>query len=234
MPFHGWQLQPNVNTVQLQVNTALGKLFGEQIRSTGCGRTDTGVHASEFFLHFNATSEPREQLVFKLNKMLPQGIAVHRLINVDEKAHTRYDATERTYQYYIHFKKDPFLADTSYSYQFPKPDFLLVQKAAAVLIGNKSFESLCRINHDAKTTICDVRRSEWEELANGQWRFTIVADRFLRSMVRMCVGACLTVGQGKLSLEELERTIQQEQRFSYLQAVPGHGLYLSKVEYPYL
>jgi len=232
--FHGWQVQKNAHSLQQEMNTALSKLLPEDIRCMGCGRTDTAVHAKQFFLHFDTEKKDVSQLVYRLNKMLPKSIAAHRLIEVAPNAHTRFDAREREYVYYIHFTKNPFLAQQSFHYFLDPLDIKLMQQAADLLINYKSFESLCRKDPDANNYLCDVRYARWEILENGQWRFTIRANRFLRSMVRKIVGSLIMIGRGKMDIATFDKTIKARQPFKYIMPVQGYGLYLSRVTYPYI
>lgn len=232
--YHGWQVQPNAHSVQAEMDNALSALFSERIHVTGCGRTDAGVHASDFYLHFDAPKEPHRQLVYKLNKMLPPDIAVYRLLPVEEKAHSRFDATEREYQYYLHFQKDPFLTGLSFYYPYPRPDIALMNEAAELLLNYEDFAPFCKAGHGAKTTLCDVRHARWEELDNNRWRFTIRADRFLRGMVRLVVGACLQAGRKKISVDDVKQVMEESGKFRYLHSVAANGLFLSAVKYPYL
>lgn len=232
-PYHGWQIQPNAVTVQQRLEESLSNLCGETIAVTGCGRTDTGVHARQYFLHFDAQKRLPKNLVFRLNRYLEEDIAVKALYPVTADAHARYDATARTYRYHIHFNKDPFLQKLSY-FCHTQPDFELMQQTAGLLSHYTDFSPLSKRNPDNKHTLCDISYAGWTAPDPHQWVFEITGNRFLWNMVRMCVGVCLMVGQGKLTIDEFKSTMDQLGKFKSLAAVPAHGLYLAKIEYPYI
>lgn len=234
-PYHGWQVQPNVITVQERVNQALRHLTREEVHTLGCGRTDTGVHARQFYLHFDLQNPPHPDLVFRLNRYLEHDISVHRLIPVAHNAHARYDATARTYQYHLHQKEDPFLQHFSY-FNFHPLDFELMNHAAGLLLKYQDYSPLSKNNPDNKTTLCTITEAHWkqDDKQPYQWVFTITANRFLWNQVRLTVGILLQIGQKKLSLEAFEETLRSVGRFKILLPVPAEGLYLVNVKYPYL
>ena len=232
--FHGWQIQPEVVTVQSTMEAALQQVLGVKTAVMGCGRTDTGVHAMQFFLHFEHESDEQlgEKLLRSLNGVLHQDIAVKRIIPVAIDAHARFDAKERAYQYFVHFGKDPFLKGRSLML-FNDLDMPRMNKAAAHLLGKQDFSSFCRTGSDVKTHLCDVRKAEWTE-QDGQFIFTISADRFLRNMVRAVVGTLIDVGSGRMSIDEFQEVIQAKDRTKASKSALACGLYLTKVEYPYI
>ena len=232
--FHGWQIQPGVVTVQSIIEAALEQVLRVKTAVMGCGRTDTGVHATQFFLHFENNGEEilGEGLVRSLNGVLHPDIAVKRLIPVGEKTHARFDAKEREYQYYVHENKDPFLAGRSLML-FHQLDIKEMNKAAALLLGKQDFSSFCRTGSDVKTHLCDVRRAEWKE-ENDRYTFTIIADRFLRNMVRAIVGTLIDVGAGRMSIEQFKEVIEAQDRTKASKSALACGLYLTRVEYPFL
>jgi tRNA pseudouridine38-40 synthase len=232
--YKGWQIQANAHSVQAEINSAIAKLLGHEIKSTGCGRTDTGVHARQFFLHFDTDKKPSEHFVYKLNRILPDDIAVKRLISVEVNARSRQDATERMYEYLIHLKKDPFLSEFSYYFPYGKPDLHKMQEAARLLKTFKDFKPLSKTDTQEKTTICNIYFSEWKQLDENRLRYTITADHFLRGQVRLTVGAMLMIGTGKMTIDEFASVMKKKGRFKYIMAVPGCGLTLVKVNYPYL
>jgi tRNA pseudouridine38-40 synthase len=234
--FHGWQRQPNALSVQEVLEAALSKILRqEKVITTGCGRTDTGVHATEFYAHFNAMNaiEDAEQVVFRVNQVLPKSIAIQRIFPVGDKAHSRFDATERGYHYFLHFKKDPFLHQRSMYYPY-ELDMEKMNAAAQYLIRQGDFSSFCKSGGGQKTNICDVRKAEWSVNEKGQWVFHIVADRFLRNMVRAVVGTLIEVGRGKLEVAAMQEIIELQQRGAAGDSVYACGLYLTQVSYPYL
>ncbi|RFZ83377.1 tRNA pseudouridine(38-40) synthase TruA [Mucilaginibacter terrenus] len=245
--YHGWQIQPNAVTVQELLNKALSTLLRQPIETTGCGRTDTGVHARKFFAHF--TSQPSEGGAGKelqqfplqgvegawvrgLNALLPHDIAVKRIIPVQPDAHARFDATLRSYEYHIHFNKDPFVHGYSWLLR-DKPDVQLMNQAAAIMMTYTDFSCFSKSNTQVKTNNCKITKAVWEETARGIV-FKISADRFLRNMVRAIVGTLLTVGRKEIEPEGIRNVIESKDRGSAGTSVPACGLYLTEVKYPYL
>jgi tRNA pseudouridine38-40 synthase len=231
--FLGWQMQASGRTVQQEINKVLSIIAREHINVVGCGRTDTGVHAAQFFLHFDTAFQFHDGLLHKINHMLPEDIAAHRIIPVHDNAHARFDAVWRTYEYRIHFQKNPLLRKFSTYKYGGKPDFCLMQEAAERLLNYKDFWPVCRESHDAKTTLCVLRQSCWRQ-EKDEWIYTITANRFLRNMVRLTVAVLLSIGYGKRSMEEFIDTFEQRGRFKYLKAAPPQGLILTEVQYPYI
>lgn len=233
--YHGWQIQPNAISVQEVLDKALSTLCGHPVYSLGCGRTDTGVHAKDFYAHFDTTKVLDDNLIINLNGILPSDIAAKKFIKVDDEAHARFDATQRSYEYYMHFHKDPF--KNGYSYYFPyqkKPDVKLMNQAAKYLLEVNDFACFSKSHAGAKTTICKVTRAEWEVLDDHSIVFHITADRFLRNMVRAIVGTLIDIGNGKLTSEDLKKIIESKNRSMAGTSVPGNGLYLCEIKYPYL
>ena len=247
--YHGWQIQPNADTVQQRLQDALSTLLRQSIEVVGAGRTDTGVHARMMVAHFDWEDESMvngqcsmingqwsmvNNLAYKLNKLLPADIAVQDIRQVGEGMHARFSALARTYHYFIHTNKDPFLQ--AYSWQVPfKLDFDRMNEAARVLLEYKDFTSFSKVGTDVKTNLCDVKEAYWsavdELTANGQWRFTITANRFLRNMVRAIVGTLVEVGRGKLSVEDVRRIIEAKDRCRAGESVPAKGLFLVDIKY---
>ena len=229
--YHGWQIQPNGDSIQQELQEALSTLLRQSVEVVGAGRTDTGVHAKMMVAHFD-WEEPLDgkQLTYKLNKLLPQDIAVQEVRQVDEEMHARFSATSRTYHYYIHTYKDPFLQ--AYSWQIPFAlDFDKMNEAAKVLLEYKDFTSFSKVNTDTKTNLCDIKEAYWEEVATGQWRFTITANRFLRNMVRAIVGTLVEVGRGRTNIEEVRQIIEAKDRCQAGESVPGKALFLVDIKY---
>ena len=236
--YHGWQIQPNAVAVQEVLNKCLSTVLRQPIETVGCGRTDTGVHAREFFAHL--TPQPPEGGVFNagglttlvrsLNSILPKDIAVKQIFPVAADAHARFDAVLRTYQYHIHFNKDPF--KNGYSWQLrDKPDLLLMNEAAKIMMEYNDFGCFSKSNTQVKTNICKITHAEWTETDNGIV-FTISADRFLRNMVRAIVGTLLMVGKHEMEPQALRDIIKSENRSNAGTSVPACGLYLTEVKYP--
>ena len=235
--YHDWQIQPNGNSVQQRLQEALSTILRQPIEVVGAGRTDTGVHARMMVAHFSPPLSPpmggeidEKQLVYRLNKLLPQDIAVQEVKQVPEDMHARFSALARTYYYFIHTRKDPFLSASSWQVPYPI-DFDKMNEAAKVLLEYKDFTSFSKVNTDTKTNLCDLKEAFWEEVAAGQWRFTITANRFLRNMVRAIVGTLVEVGRGRISKEDVRRIVEAKDRCSAGESVPAKGLFLVDIKY---
>ena len=230
--YHGWQIQPNAASVQEEVERRLTQLMGNNpVSVVGCGRTDTGVHASYYVLHVDLDKElDTNQLVYKLNKMLPDDIAVFSAQVVSDEFHARFSAVSRTYHYFVHQKKDAFLLDSYYL--ATEIDFPAMNEAATVLFGTQDFTSFSKLHTDVKTNICTISEASWVQLSADSWYFEITADRFLRNMVRAVVGTLLDVGFGNLNKEDLLQIIASKDRGEAKLSVPAKGLFLVDVQYP--
>lgn len=232
--YHGWQQQANTpDTIQEIMNIRYSSILGEKINMIGCGRTDTGVHARDFYAHFEVEKTDLmadyELWMYKFNVVLPHDMAVHEIIPVHEKANARFSATSRTYQYFLHHKKDAFLLDRSY-YCPQQLDVEQMNKAAAMLFNYTDFTSFSRSRTQVKTNLCTIMKAEWEVINNGLV-FTIKANRFLRNMVRAIVGTMVDIGKGKLTVDDFCRIIESKDRSAAGSSAPACGLYLMKVEY---
>jgi tRNA pseudouridine38-40 synthase len=231
--YYGWQLQPGRRTVQGVLAGALGTVLSRPTAVTGAGRTDTGVHASFFCAHFDAASDDLgadSQLIYNLNSLLPDDIAISSIVKVRSDASARFDALSRTYRYTISRVKDPFAADTSWLLYWPL-DLERLNEASAILLRHSDFTSFSRLHGGNRTNICRVTKAEWHEEGN-MTVFTVSADRFLRNMVRALVGTLIPVGRGKLDPEGFEEIIKGRNRGLAGQSAPAHGLSLTAIEYP--
>jgi len=230
--YHGWQIQPNAISVQEVLNNCIGKMLGEEINVVGCGRTDTGVHATYFVAHFESAKEfvDGAQFCYKLNRFLPRDIAVFSLQKVDEETHSRFSAVSRTYEYHLVTHKDPFLQEYAYHLSAPL-DFDLMNIAAKELFNYIDFTSFSKLHTDVKTNNCTITKAQWV-FTGTKWVFTISADRFLRNMVRAIVGTLLEVGKGKLSIDEFKKIIESKDRALAGTSAPAQALYLIDVKYP--
>ena len=234
--YHGWQIQPNASTVQEFLDKALSIYFKQPVETLGCGRTDAGVHAIDFYAHFDLENFHAGDVLNatkNINALLPYQIAVKEIISVKEDAHARFDATARTYQYFIHFTKNPFKLNRSWLVK----DSLDVNKmnlAAAALLNHEDFSCFSKSNTQTFTNNCDIVDANFEILADGGLVFTITADRFLRNMVRAIVGTLVMVGKGSTKVEEIDEIIKSKNRGNAGQSVPACGLYLTHISYPYL
>lgn len=230
--FYGWQVQPGKVTVQGTINQVLSTIFRQSIHVVGCGRTDTGVHASQFFLHFDTNEKAPSNLLHKLNRMLPNEIAVRRVLPVAPEAHARFDAVKRSYCYQIHFHKNPFLYTTSY-YCYYSLDIKKMKNVAATLVHYKNFEAVSKANDDVKHSLCSIYSSIITEENQGL-RFEISANRFLHNMIRRLMGLLIEVGKGSITEQEVEEVFTTGQRFKRNFVAPAHGLTLTEVKYPYI
>lgn len=231
----GWQRQPNGVSVQETIEGAFSTILGAEVEVTGCGRTDAGVHASQYFLHFDYERDFPVAFLRRVNKLLPKDIAIYRIFEVAPEAHARFDAHSRSYTYHITFQKDPFAIQTAYFYPYvERPDLAQMQAAAQLLLSYEAFYPFCKSDHDAKTLRCELSRSEWVQNTSQHLAFHITANRFLRGMVRLIVGMCLNVGLGKLTLLEVKDALNKQTLLPKSWSVPPEGLFLTAVQYPFL
>jgi len=231
--YSGWQIQPNAISVQEVMNKALSTILREEIMCMGCGRTDAGVHASQFYLHFDAISELPKDFMHRMNAILPKAIGVYTLIPVAASAHTRYDATSRSYEYVFCNRKDVFREGFVYYKPFFKLNREIMEKACIILMKYDDFPTFCKAGAGSSNTRVQLYDAHWEDRGEDLV-FCITANRFLRGMVRLIVGAMMQLGEGKMTLEEFELAIQEKRRFKLALSAPGHGLYLTKVKYDFI
>jgi tRNA pseudouridine38-40 synthase len=233
--YHGWQSQANADkTIQQICVKAMEKILRHPVSLQGAGRTDAGVHAEELFAHFDSPKEDlvknKEKWLYKFNSVIPFSIAFHDIVEVKPDAHARFNATSRTYKYVITTQKDPFLL--GFAYHFPhKLDVKKMNEAACLLKEYKEFSSFKKTHAQNKTDICTIKYAHWEKL-DEKIIFTITADRFLRNMVRAIVGTMINVGNGRCTVEDFCRIIENKNRSRAGASVPAFGLYLAKIEYP--
>ena len=230
--YHGWQRQPNAMSVQQALEESLSKLTRERISLVGAGRTDTGVHARQMFAHFDTVQEIKnsKELIFPLNSILKDDIAIKAIRRVQPNAHARFDVSARYYQYHIATTKDPFHSPLHY-YLKNKPDIDLMNQAAKILLLHKDFQCFSRSNTDVKTFLCKIIKAVWQQ-KDDYLIFYICANRFLRNMVRAIVGTLLEIGFKKRNVEDIELIIKSKDRGKAGFSAPAHGLYLSRIEYP--
>ncbi len=232
--YHGWQYQPNATSVQETLTKALSVVLKKSdLEIMGAGRTDTGVHASQMFAHFNYENPINsETVVHKLNSFLPQDIAVSRIIEVDENAHARFDATQRTYEYKVNTTKNVFQQELSWYYA-KELDVEAMNESAKLLLEFTDFQCFSKVHTDVNTFNCAITEAFWKK-ENDQLVFTISADRFLRNMVRAIVGTLVNVGLGKISKADFTTIIESKDRRKAGFSVPAHGLYLTQIKYDYI
>lgn len=230
--YQGWQRQPHSDqTIQEQIEIALSTISREKIEIVGCGRTDAGVHASQYTFHMDTEYDDIDQLIFKANQILPKDIVLVQGTKVRPQSHARYDASYRGYTYTITKKADPFRLETAY-HHFKSSDLDLekMNAAADILLGEHQFVAFCKTGTDVKTKRCYISESYWTETEDS-FIYTVRSDRFLRGMIRLIVGMCINVSRGKLTIEEVKHALHNEERLSMDWSVPGQGLFLDLVVY---
>lgn len=231
--FFGYQIQPNQISVQEELEKALSTILREPIKTTGAGRTDTGVHAKKMFAHFETDQNLGKNLVYHLNSFLPESIAIKRIFPVSGDMHARFSATFRTYEYFISQKKDPFSAHSSWQTWRQKPlNIDAMNYACKILLEYEDFTSFAKLHTDNKTNICKIYKAEWEQMGS-HLKFTISADRFLRNMVRAIVGTMVEIGTGKLLPNDFRKIIEDQSRNSAGVSAPAQGLFLVDVGYDF-
>lgn len=238
--YHGWQRQPLSSSVQETIAAVLSRILNEEIEPTGCGRTDAGVHASRYVAHFDTSKPVPARFAHRLNRLLPPDIAIQRVEPMGPSPaegvhgqHARFSAKHRAYRYDIIAEKDPFRAETTWHYHaFAKLDLDVLNDAAQLLVSYQEFAPFCKSNSDAKTMRCELRQSEWTRSEDGKTlQYYIGADRFLRGMVRLIVGACVQVSLGEMSIEELREAMEAQVPVPKPLSVPASGLFLTEVAY---
>jgi len=230
---HGWQSQPtDVATIQGDIEKAFSKILRKKIEVVGCGRTDTGGHAKDYFMHMDL-----EQLDWKLfgrvNRLLSDNIALLDFKKVEDEAHARFDATSRSYEYHIHFRKNPFLNGKSYLFPYKSLDREKMKEAVAMLTEYTHFDTFCKSNTDVIEKVCEITRSEWVFDKDGAVYY-VSANRFLRGMIRLIVGMSLQVARGKMDIEYVKKQLTAQERLEKALSAPAHGLYLCDIKYPYI
>ena len=234
--FAGWQIQPGSPTIQRELNQSLSLILQEEIHTTGAGRTDTGVHARCFYAHADLPLTNGQLdtswLVYKLNRLLPHGVAVLSVFPVQGDAHARFDAISRTYHYYICTQKDPFMHGRAWL-MTRRLNLENMQKAADMLLDFEDFGCFARSNTQVKTNLCHVISAQWEA-QDQQLVFKITANRFLRNMVRSIVGTMVDMGLDRLSLDGFREVIESGDRKKAGYSAPACGLYLWDVQYPFI
>ena len=233
--FHGWQTQPNASSVQQTIEEAISTIVRHPTAIVGAGRTDAGVNARMMIAHLDLPDDFKVdkddgKFLRGLNTLVGRDIAIYSLRPVAANAHARFDATARSYRYFAHRGKNPFVGRQSW--QAPDSlDFDRMNAAAALLPGRRDFTSFSKLHTDVKTNICNLRAAKWIADGEGRWYFEITADRFLRNMVRAIVGTMVEIGQGKLTLADFRRIIESRNRCNAGTSVPGHALFLCHVDY---
>lgn len=238
--YSGFQVQDNAITIQSEVESALAIKFGQPFQLTGASRTDAGVHALQNYFHFDTQADlfyqkdnkekNIHQVLYSLNSILPDDIVINKIFEVEENQHCRFGAVSREYKYYIYRKKNPFYKDTAYFYPYTI-DFEKLKQAAAVILNTKDFTSFSKKNTQVNNFICSIYKSEWIQ-ENDFVIYNVVANRFLRGMVKGLVGTMLKTASGKISLDEFIDIVKNNNNNNVDFSVPAHGLFLVKVKYP--
>jgi tRNA pseudouridine38-40 synthase len=233
--YNGWQKLPQINSVQLIMETFISQIGKEPVTINGCGRTDSHVHATQYFFHVDLDERVIPEMKFRLNKNLPNDIAVFDIIPMTGTPHARLDATQRNYNYFIHRAKDPFLENVSALYQEKHLDLHKMKSATMLLMNYSDYKAFYRKASKPRTTISKVTNAGlYVDKTGDRLKFTISANRFLRGMIRMIVQRLLDVGRGKLSLEQFESYLNGFESTEEVRSAHPQGLYLSKVTYPFL
>jgi len=229
--YHGWQIQPKVNSVQQELEKCLSLKLCEKISVTGCGRTDTGVHARSYYAHFDLSSTIEDTALFaeQMNAFLPADIVIYGCTQVADDFNARFSALKRTYRYYITQTKNPFHLNDAY-YRYGNLDIDMMNAAARTLFEYTDFTSFSKLHTQVKTNNCKIFEARWFR-EDALLVFEISADRFLRNMVRAIVGTLIDVGAHKLDLDGFRRVIEGKDRCMAGTSVPAHALFLESVEY---
>jgi tRNA pseudouridine38-40 synthase len=230
--YSGWQRQENALSVQEILEDNLTKIFGQTTALTGCGRTDSGVHAATYYAHFDTEQSLPDNFIYRINRMLPDDIAVKEIFEVSTELHARFDAISRTYKYFIHFQKNPFLEDFSFLTHEWRPDVQKMNHCIQQLLGERDFSTFEKKGSDNKTSLCLLTEAVWETTENGLV-FTITANRFLRNMVRRITAALLMVGLDRMSEQELLESVLHKAPLDVKIAVPAKGLFLWDIQYEF-
>jgi len=232
--FHGWQSQPHDITVQEEIERALKIYFKEEVSITGCGRTDSGVHASGYYAHVDLELDNKADFLKKINHILHQDIVINDIIEVGDESHARFDAFYRAYCYKVRFEKNPFLRNLHYYYPYSKkPSVTLLQRSAELIKEGTDFEGFSKVGTDVNHHRCEIYDCYWKEVDSGL-EFHISANRFLRGMVRLLVGASINFGLSKISEQEFKEVLDSGKKPKLSWSVPAHGLRLTEVRYPFL
>ena len=231
--YFGWQVQPDVISVQEKINKGLSTILREDIVVVGAGRTDAGVHASQMYAHFDVQKSLPDNFLYKINSILPDDIVIHKVLKVADTAHARFDATDRSYEYKIWLGRNPFLLDSTWQIHHNKLDVALMNKATKILFEYNDFECFSKVKTDVHTFNCVITEAKWVQKEN-ELTFYISANRFLRNMVRAIVGTLIDVGLGKIAIDDFRKIIESKNRNKAGVSAPAKGLFLTKVTYDYI
>lgn len=228
--YHGWQIQPDANSIQEEINKAISTVLQEEILIVGAGRTDTGVHAEQMFAHFDVAKELDANYVFKFNSLLPEDIVIYSLEKVDVEKHARFDALSRSYQYRVWLGRNPFLLDSTWQIHHKVLNVSKMNEAAKILLEYENFQAFSKVKTEVKTFNCTVTEALWKQEGN-LLVFHVSANRFLRNMVRAIVGTLVDVGLEKITIEDFRKVILSKDRGNAGLSVPAKGLFLTAIDY---
>lgn len=229
--YHGWQIQPDANSVQEELQKAFSVLLRHDVEIVGAGRTDAGVHARQMVAHFEWDGQlDCQQTAYRLGRMLPRDIAIYRIEPVADDMHARFSAVRRTYHYYLHTERDPFCRQYSCELHYDL-DFERMNEAGRILCTYEDFGAFCKSHSDVKTTLCKVSEAHWIQVDSTHWYFRISANRFLRNMVRAVVGTMIDVGRGRITLDDFRKIVEGKQRTQAGESMPAYALFLEEIEY---
>lgn len=231
--YAGWQIQPNATTIQGLIEEALSTFYRKRIEIVGCGRTDAGVHASRYEAHFDAEVKAQQKDVKGINALLPCDIAISRLEQTDDDFHARFSCRGRSYEYHLHYYKDPFHDDLSFQFfEFQKVNTALLSESARLILDYEAFLPFCKSHSGNDHYRCQMGESRWDwDEMSGKGVYRISANRFLRGMVRLLVGMQLNVALGKIALDDVKRALESQERLARDWSVPAKGLFLSDLKY---
>jgi tRNA pseudouridine38-40 synthase len=230
---HGWQSQPTeIPTIQGDIEKAFSKILREKIEVVGCGRTDTGVHARDYYMHMDL-DHLDWKLFGRVNRLVSDNIALLNFKAVTDDAHARFDASSRSYEYHIHFQKNPFISGRSFLFPYKSYDRKKMKEAVAMLTEYTHFDTFCKSNTDVIEKVCEITRSEWVFNEDGAVYY-VSANRFLRGMIRLIVGMSLQVARGQMELEYVKQQLSNQERLEKALSAPAHGLYLCDIKYPFI
>lgn len=231
--YHGWQRQKNALSVQEVLEKAFSTILRRDIEVTGCGRTDTGVHAFRYIAHFDTDTAIQEaDVLYRVNAVLPEDIALYHIFQVEDELHARFSAVARTYRYFIHTQKEPFLADRSYFYRMKElPDIDKMNSFCKQLLHFSDFTSFEKFGANNGHALCSLTKAFWIR-EEGCYTFEITSNRFLRNMVRAITGVCLMIGTDRVREEDMLQEVKDRSIIHLLLTAPAHGLHLWKIDYP--
>lgn len=234
--FCGYQEQPHSPSIQEHIEKALSMLLRVPTKIVGCGRTDAGVHALQYFAHFDGDVIDEQHLLFKLNSVIGKDIVFYAIHEAGDDAHARFDASSRSYEYIVRLQRDPFRQEAAYFCPFGQHlDHEKLQAAAKLLLDYSDFTTFCKTNTDVHTKLCDLRQSEWTfDPIQQELKYEVTANRFLRGMIRLIVGMCLNVAKGKVELEVVKAAMENKQPLKQAWSAPAQGLFLKDIKYPFL